>query len=131
MKTTDIEAQKQVLERAYKESRLSEKVYNSKIRELNQGTDKCGDESKLREELVAKVQGRHFEIDLRCDCGYEGTVICGKMDFKLCGKNKKRFAYFKCPNCKRRLQYDCSTGTVKTKKRLRSFAWKVQLVWLV
>lgn len=119
MKTTDIEAQRKVLEKAHKEGRLSDEVYNKKLRELNQVSNSCEDESQLGgNKLGAKVKDRHFEIDLRCDCGYEGTVTCGEMDVKLVGKDKKGFVHFECPSCKRHLQYDCSDGTVKTAKSL-------------
>ena len=62
------------------------------------------------------MQNRHSEIDLRCDCGYEGTVTYDKTDSKLLEKDKKDFVYFECPNCKQHLQYNCLTGKTKTKK---------------
>jgi len=58
----------------------------------------------------------HFTCDLICPCGYEGTVTYGQMDFELLGKDRKGFLYFKCPECKRHLQYDPITGKIKTKK---------------
>ena len=120
MKTTDIEAQRKVLEKAYKQGRLSDKVYNKKLKELYKAAVNSQGQSRLRDEsiLPAKLQDQQFEIDLRCDCGYEGAVTCGEMDVKLVGKDKKGFVHFECPSCKRHLQYDCSNGTVKTAKGL-------------
>jgi predicted RNA-binding Zn-ribbon protein involved in translation (DUF1610 family) len=117
-KATDTEAQRKALKRANEESGLSDKVHSSKPGGLNRAAENDGEERQLRDEdsLGAKMQCRHFEIDLRCDCGYEGTATIDKMDSTLSKKRKKGFAYFECPNCKRHLQYDCLTGKIKTKK---------------
>jgi hypothetical protein len=71
--------------------------------------------------LGAKIQNGHYVIDLRCPCGYEGTVTYGQMDFELLGKDRKGFLYFSCPECKCHLQYDPVTGKIKTKKGILGF----------
>jgi len=92
VKNKDTKIQKKVLQRTQKENELSDKIHN-----------------KL------------FEIDLRCDCGYEGTYAYNKKDFNFVGKDKKGLAYFECPNCKRRLQHEISTTKTKIQKKIFRF----------
>jgi len=117
-KTKDIEAQKRSFKKTHKESGLSDKGNSSKPGEPNQGKMNSENESQLRDGYLPspKVKKRQFELDLRCECGYEGTVIQNNMDTNLPEKQKKGFVYFECPSCKRHLQYDCLTGKIKTKK---------------
>lgn len=117
-KASDTEAQEKKLKRANEEGGPSDNVSGSKPRELNQETKNCKEERQHKDEYSssAKTQNRHPEIDLRCDCGFEGTVTCDKMYPRLLEKDKKDFVYFECPNCKRHLQYNYLTGNIKTKK---------------
>ncbi len=59
----------------------------------------------------------HIVTHLVCKkCGKKGSNTYGKMDFELLGKDKEGFMYFKCPDCKAKLQYDALTGNIKAKK---------------
>ncbi len=104
IKNKEIEAQRKTLQSTQKEKDCTQ---------INQMTGWDSSSSK--------VPNLPFEIELHCDCGYEGTVVRGKTDFKFIGKGKKNFAYFECPNCKRHLRYDCSTGKIKIKKGVFGF----------
>jgi len=66
-----------------------------------------------------KAFSPHFKVNLRCACGYEGTGARNKKDLTVVANQQSDFAYFKCPKCKRLLQYDCLTGKVKTKRGAR------------
>ena len=56
------------------------------------------------------------EVKLNCVCGFDGIYATYKADFKFIRKDKKGYAYFRCPNCTRHLRYDISTGKIKVKK---------------
>jgi hypothetical protein len=61
------------------------------------------------------------EVKLNCNCGFEGIYATYQADFKFIGKDKKGYAYFRCPNCTRHLWYDISNGKTKIKKRFFHF----------
>lgn len=63
-----------------------------------------------------KAFSPHFRVNLRCDCGYEGTGARNKEDLTVVTNERSDFAYFKCPKCKPHLQYDCLTGKIKTRR---------------
>lgn len=120
---TELKAQQKVLQRAFKNGRLSEEVYSSKVKELNKKIKDYEMESQLRGAgvLGAKIRNGHYVIDLNCPCGWEGTCTYGKLDAELLGKDRKGFIYFECPRCKRHLQYDPVTGKIKTRKGIFGF----------
>jgi hypothetical protein len=117
-KAPDTETQKKALERTQEEGELSDKVHDSKPKEPNRTAENGQPEGQPKDihASSAETQGRASEIDLRCDCGYEGTVALGEMDSKLTGKDEKGTVFFDCPDCGRHLQYDYSTGKIKAKK---------------
>ena len=118
-----LKAQMRTLEKAFVKGKISEELYNKKIDELNKKIKDYEAENKLKDEgvLGVKVEDGHYVIELKCPCGCEGTVTCGKLDFKLLGKDKKGFIYFECPACKEHLQYDPLTGSTKTRKGILGF----------
>ncbi len=73
-------------------------------------------QTEHRGDSTPKVRERHWVIDLARLCGYEGTVTYGQIDFELLGKDRKGFLYFRCPECKRHLQYDPITGKIRSRK---------------
>lgn len=121
---TALKAQQKVLQKAFKNGKLSEEVYNSKAKELNKKIKDYEMEGQLKDAGVlgaAKIRNRHYVIDLNCPCGWEGTCTYGKLDAELLGKDRKGFIYFECPSCKRHLQYDPVTGRIRTQKGLLGF----------
>jgi hypothetical protein len=56
------------------------------------------------------------EVKLHCNCDFEGIFTTYKLDFEFVGKDKKGYACFQCPKCKRHIRYDISTGKTKMKK---------------
>lgn len=139
---TVLKAQQKVLQKAFKNGRLSEEVYNlkikelekiikdyeiesqSKVKELNKKIKDYEMESQLRDAgvvVAAEIRNGHYVIDLNCPCGWEGTCTYGKLDAELLGKDRKGFIYFECPKCKRHLQYDPVTGKIRTKKGILGF----------
>jgi hypothetical protein len=118
-----LKSQKKVIEKAFKKGKLSEEAYSLRIKELDKKIQDYETERQLRDVgiLGAKIQNGHYVIELHCPCGYEGTVVYGQMDFELLGKDRKGFLYFKCPECKRHLQYDPVTGRIRTKKGILGF----------
>jgi hypothetical protein len=118
-----LKSQKKVIEKAFKRGRISEESYSLKIKELDEKIQDHEAEIQMKNMRVlgAKIQNGHYVIELRCPCGYEGTVTYGRMEFVLLGKDKKGFLYFKCPECKRHLQYDPITGKIKTQKGILGF----------
>jgi len=118
-----LKAQMRTLEKAFVKGKISEELYNKKIDELNKKIKDYEAENKLKDEgvLGVKVENGHFAIDLKCSCGCEGTVTCGKIDFKLLGKDRKGFIYFECTVCKEHLQYNPLTGNTKTRKGVLGF----------
>lgn len=116
----ELKAQRKVIKKAFEEGKISEEIYNQKIKELDK---KIGDyeiEEQLKELGFkgAKIQNGHYIIDLSCTCSYKGVMSHEKMDFKLLGKDKKGFIYFECPKCKKHLQWNCMTGKVKVKESI-------------
>lgn len=114
-KNTGTEAQSKPSKRPHNEGALSVKDHGSKPTELSQETENTDEERLLRAEYFssAEMQSRNSEIDLHCSCGYAGTVTQSKTDFKLLRTDKNGFAYFECPNCRRHLRYNSSTGEIK------------------
>ena len=122
-KTSNNNTQNKASKGASEESELSEKIHSSKSKELNQEKKNC---KRMRQpgdkhSLSVKMQNQHSEIELSCDCGFEGKVNLGKIDSKLPEEDRKHSVCFECPNCKLHLQYDCSTGKIKTKKKFGEF----------
>ena len=93
----------------------SEKTQGSKSKELKQENN-CKSQPGDKHSLSSEIQNQQSEIELCCDCGFKGNITWDKTDPKLLEKDKRHFVYFKCPNCKRHLQYDCYTGKIKAKK---------------
>jgi len=117
-KTVEAQAKEKSSKRPHEEDSLSDSVPGSKQGEPNQETESSEQHRQRKSDYIpsAKTHNRHPEIELRCDCGYIGTVTEGKTDFKLLRTNKKGLSYFECSNCRRHLQYNTSTGEVKTQK---------------
>jgi hypothetical protein len=81
--------------------------------ETQRGTSKSAQDAHS---VSREAGSRHPEAYLRCDCGYEGTVSRDNMDSQLPGRQKSGSVNLECPDCERHLQYDHSTGKIKTKK---------------
>lgn len=111
-------AQKRSLEKALKKCRISKDAFNLRVRELDKQI-----QIKLKDEGFPNpnVRDGHLVISLNCPCGRKGIVTCGKMDFKLLGKDKKGFIYFECPACNKHLQYDSLTGNTRIRKGILGF----------
>ena len=120
---TELKAQKRVLEKAFKQGRVSEEIYNQKTKELDGKIEDYEMESKLKDvgALGTKIRNGHYVINLRCPCKHEGTVTYGRMDYKLLGKDVKGFLYFECPKCRQHLQYDPMSGKTRTRKGILGF----------
>lgn len=118
-----LKAQMKTVKKAFVKGRISEELYSKKIEELNKKISDYEAENELQDEgvLGVKVEDGHFASNLKCSCGCEGTITCGKLDFKLLGKDRKGFIYFECPVCKEHLQYDPLTGNTKTQKGILGF----------
>ena len=103
-----------------KEAELSGTVDGSKPEAQQKATEYDDKEKERRAAYFssAQMQNQHTGINLSCRCGYTGTVTQGKTDFKLLHTDKKDFAFFECPNCRRRLRYNSSTGEIKISKGL-------------
>jgi len=117
-KTTGTDAQRKSPKNSHKENKLSSQIRVSKSTELNQAAKESDEERLRRIEFLsnANMQNRQSGINLQCSCGYTGTVTQSKADFKLIQTDMNGFSYFECPNCKRHLRYNPSTGTIKIKK---------------
>lgn len=116
-KTAGTDAQKNP-NNSHKENKLSDQIQSPTLMELNQAVAESEEEKLRRDELLSNAnrQNRQSDINLQCNCGYTGTVTQSKTDFKLIRTDMNGFAYFECPNCKRHLRYNLSTGTIKIKK---------------
>lgn len=117
-KTAGTDAQRKPPNESHKEEKLSDQIHSPKLMELNQAVGESEEEKLRRAEFLSKanMQNRQSDINLHCSCGYTGTVTQSKTDFKLIRTDMNGFAYFECPNCKRHLRYNPSTGTIKIKK---------------
>ena len=117
-KAVEAQAKEKSSKRPHEEDLFSDNVPGSKLEEPNQETESGKQQRQRKSDYIpsAKTHHRHPEIELRCDCGYIGTVAEGKKDFKLLRTGKKGLSYFECSNCRRHLQYNSSTGEVKTQK---------------
>jgi len=113
-KTAGTDAQR-IPNNSYNEDKLSDQIHSTKSMELNQAIAESEEEKLRRAEFLsnANMQNRQSDINLHCSCGYTGTVTQSKTDFKLIRTDMNGFAYFECPNCKRHLRYNPSTGTIK------------------
>lgn len=117
-KTTDTDGRKKPVKKIPKEGGYSNEGAVSKRDEQNDGEINSQNERQLKNGclLSPEIKHRQIELNFRCECGFEGTVNQDNMDKKLPEKHKKGFVTFECPNCKRQIQYDHSTGTYRTPK---------------
>jgi len=117
-KTSSTQTQGKPPKNTHKEGGLSGTDHDSKSRELDQEKEDNGEQRLVRAEDLssAKMENEFSEIDIRCKCGYTGTVSQSKTDFKLLRTGKNGLAYYECSNCRRHLRYNSSTGEIKLQK---------------
>ena len=117
-KAVEAQAKEKSSKRSHEEDPFSDSVPGSKPEEPNQETETGKQHRQRKSDYIpsAKMHNRQPEIELRCDCGYIGTVTEGKTDFKLLRTDKRGLSYFECSNCRRHLQYNSSTSEAKTQK---------------
>lgn len=125
-KAVEVQAKEKSSKKPHEEDSLSDSVPGSKPEEPNQETEGGKQQRQPKSDYIpsAKMHNRNPEIEFRCDCGYIGTVTEGKTDFKLLRTDKKGLSYFECSNCRRHLQYNLSTGEVKTQKGFLGFLFR-------
>jgi len=123
---------KQWLEKALSKGKISQEYYNSRIKRVE---EEIREEQKreareveegfkrtFQEIPAVDLREGHFVVKLKCpSCGTEGENVYGKLDFKVLGKDTEGFMYFECPDCKKHLQFDVMTGTIKYQKGLLGF----------
>lgn len=120
-----LKAQKKILEKAFKQGRISQETYTRQLAEI----DKQIAEHEVKDYwekwgFKGKIQNGHIIINLNCPCGWQGIVTHGQMQAELLGKDRKGFIYFQCPQCKEHLQYDSITGKIKTRKGILGFVFR-------
>lgn len=122
-KTTGTKAQSGPTKTSHKQDELSGKTHDLKSSKQKQATEEIDEERPCGVEYTssAKMQNRTSEINFRCRCGYAELVNNSTTDFKLLRTDSKGFIYFECPNCKRHLRHNLSTGTIKIKKGFLGF----------
>lgn len=103
---------------SHNEYKLSAQINSTKSMGLNQSAVESEEERLRRAEFFSStnMQNRQSGINLQCICGYTGIVAQSETDFKLLQIDKDGFVYFECPQCKRHLRYNPSTGTTKIEK---------------
>lgn len=117
-----LKAQKKVLEKAFKQGRISQETYTCQVAEI----DKQIVEHEAKDYwekwgFKGKIRNGHIIINLNCPCGWQGIVTHGQMQAELLGKDRRGFIHFQCPKCKEDLQYDPISGKIKTRKGILGF----------
>jgi len=118
-KTTGDVTQKRPPGKSREQDGLSDKNHGLRSSEPKQAEDR--DKESLHKAVCsssANIQNRASETIFRCRCNYAGTINPVKADFKLLRTDNNGVAYFECPNCKRRFQYELTTGQIKIQKGL-------------
>jgi len=117
-----LKSQKKVLEKAFKQGRISQETYTRQVVEIDkQITDHEAKKYWEKGGFKGEIQNGHIVINLNCPCGWQGIVTHGQMQAELLGKDRRGFIYFQCPKCEKHLQYDPTTGKVKTRKGVLGF----------
>ena len=120
---------KQWIEEAFSKGKISQEYYNSRLKQIE---EEISEEQKreveegfkrtFQDNPAVDLSGGHIVVKLKCPiCGTEGENVHGKLDFKLIGKDTQGFMYLECPGCKKHLQYDVMTGTIKYQKGLLGY----------
>jgi hypothetical protein len=115
------------LERSLHKGKISQELYDSESKTIKEAIDKAElsnmqkefEEFSGRPNPTMTIKDGHIVIKLICPhCKTEGENSHGKIQFKILGKDRNGYLYFKCPVCQEHLQYDPATGNIKTRKGL-------------
>jgi len=122
MNLKELLEEKNLIEKAFNESKISEEYYIKQLNDIDSKIDKYAKEEAevninkmLKSNSTLSFDGKHLETNLICPkCKRVGKVSNIKNDFTLIGKDKNGFMYFECPGCKIHLQWDSVTGKIKS-----------------
>ena len=117
-----LKAQKKILEKAFKQGRISQETYTRQVAEIDkQIVEHEAQDYWGKWGFKGKIRNEHIIVNLNCPCGWRGIVTHGQMQAELIGKDRRGFIYFRCPKCKEHLQYDPTSGKIKTRKGILGF----------